>query len=145
MPRGRPTPLAPVGGGVRQDQVPPLIDPTQNLWRSQNMVPRFGELRQRPGYRKVQLTGGPGGRGSGGMFYNTLGGVAVNVAASTTKWWKQTGATWTDISGAVTLTGDADNPARFTVFPSGGVNLLLGVNNKDKPKQYNHTLAAFSD
>lgn len=145
MPRGEPTPLVPVVGGIRQDQVPALIDPTQHLWRSQNVVPRFGELRLRPGLRKVQLLGGPGGRGAGGVFYKTLGGTAVHVVASTTKWWKQSGSTWTDISGAVTLTGDADNPARFAVFPSGGVNLLLGVNNKDKPKQYNHSLAAFSD
>ena len=59
MPRGQPIILPPVSAGIRQDQVPPLLDPTATLWRSQNVIPRFGEIRLRPGVTTLGSMLGP--------------------------------------------------------------------------------------
>ena len=142
MPRGQPIILPPVSAGIRQDQVPPLLDPTATLWRSQNVIPRFGEIRLRPGVTKAAAGGGPGGRIAGGMFYKTVAGGTVHVVVTTSKWWQQSAAGWTDISGGGTIANDPNHSTRFLVFPSGGVNFLLSVNNVDQPRRFDHTAAA---
>lgn len=134
MPEGQPIELHPPLGGVRGDLAPWEIPPGF-LWRSQNFLDRFGRLRTRPGLQAAASTG-PGARVSGGQGFTTNLGIAQVVAASGTKWKKLESDSWTDISGAVTFTNDPDNPTRFTVFPSSGVNYLIGVNNMEVPYQW---------
>lgn len=139
--QGQPIELDPPLGGVRGDVVPYKIPPGF-LWRSQNVVDRYGKLRTRPGLQAATTTGPAGGRLSGGMFFKTVAGNPRIVAATLTKWSQLVGNAWTDISGAFSFTNDADNPARFAVFPAAGINWLIGVNNTDIPKKWDGTSGA---
>lgn len=140
MPQGQTVELHPPLGGVRGDVVPYDIPPGF-LWRSQNIVPRYGQLRTRPGLEPVATTG-PASRISGGMYFKPTTGAAQTVAATLTKWYKVSGNAWVDISGAFSFTNGTDDPARFAVFPAAGANWLVGVNNVDVPKKWDGIAAA---
>lgn len=140
MPEGRPIELHPPLGGVRGDLVPYDI-PEGYLWRSTNVLDRYGKIRTRPGLQAA-ATIGPGARLSGGQTLRTVAGTTHIVAATLTKWYRLNANAWTDISGAFTFTNDADNPTRFAVFPAAGINWLIGVNNTDIPKKWDGTSAA---
>ena len=140
MAQGQTIELHPPLGGVRSDVVPYDIPPGF-LWRSQNIVPRYGRLRTRPGLQKAATTG-PGSRISGGFTFKNAAGAQQIVAATLTKWYKLLGDAWVDISGAFSWTNGADDPQRFAVFPAAGSNWLVGVNNVDVPKKWDGTAAA---
>lgn len=140
MPQGQTIELHPPLGGVRSDVVPYDIPPGF-LWRSNNIVPRYGRLRTRPGLQKAATTG-PGSRISGGMMFKNAASTTQIVAATLTKWFKLSGDAWVDISGAFSFTHDADNPMRFAVFPAAGSNWLVGVNNTDVPKKWDGVAGA---
>ena len=140
MPQGVPIELPPPLGGVRGDVVPYQIPPGY-LWRSLNVLERYGRLRTRQGLRPTAAAG-PGSRIVGGQAFTTAAGVDQTVAATPSGWWRLGPAAWVDISGSV-LTGSVDDPARFVVFPSSGINWLVGVNNANVPQKWNGVAGTF--
>lgn len=140
MPQGPPYQLAPPTQGVRGDVAPWQV-PEGAAWRLLNMVDRFGRTRTRPGLRAAAATG-PGARITGGQFFTTADASALVVAATLDKWYRRAGAGWTDISGAHVFAATETSPTRYTVFPSSGVNWLIGVNNTDDPYKWDGIAAA---
>lgn len=140
MPQGNPIELHPPLGGVRGDLVPYDI-PNGFLWRSINIVDRWGRLRTRPGSRAVSTTG-PGSRITGGQEFRMVSGVDQTVAATLTGWWRLSGGGWVDITGTA-LNGTVDNPTRFAVFPSAGINYLVGTNNVDALQKWDGVTSTF--
>jgi hypothetical protein len=129
MPAGAPTVLMPPTRGV-QGSVPRYAVPDGYLWRGNNVIARFGRLITRAGFAAVNPTG-PGARLSGGVYFHTVDEQERVIAATQTKWYRLNGGVWSDISGSVTFTTVPEDPTRFTVFQSGGVNYAIGVNNHD--------------
>lgn len=143
MPRGYdqydlPPPLL----GVKQDDLELRI-PLDYTRESFNMVSRRGKLEVRPGIVKVRATAPSTSKVIGGITFKTMAGVAKTVAATRTTWWSLGASSWADLTDGVALTAGINDQARFQVFPSAGVNLLIGVNNVDTPKSWDGAAATF--
>ncbi len=135
MSQGRPFSLSPPLVGVRGDVAPHEIPPGF-LWRSLNTVDRYGRLRTRPGFQAA-VSGASLGRIRGGFSFKNVAGVRQTVAAGGAAWWSLiSNNQWTDISGSAVFTNGEDDPTRFTVFPTAGVNWLIGVNNVQAPYKW---------
>jgi hypothetical protein len=119
----------------------PYEIPPGFLWRSLNVVDRYGRLRTRQGLSRVAAAG-LGSRPTGGVSFKTAGGARLTVAAGTDKWYRLSGGSWVDISGGHAFLADVHNPTRFTMFPSSGTNWIIGVNNADAPYKWDGSAPA---
>ena len=146
MPRAQqPVAIAPPTQGIHVGIVEPQV-PEGYLWKSQNMIPRFGIFRTRPGLQRSAPTG-PGGRVTGGIFFkdNQNPPQTHVVAATTANLFQLAGNAYADITGPPTpLTGSADDQSRFAYFPSGGSNFVIMTNNHDLPRAWDGVAPTFS-
>ena len=132
----------PTAGLVRN--VPIHEAPANSLVDGLNVyVDDDGLLKCRLGYSPVG-TITPAERITGIVGYRDQSGVFQEVIGTLTRWQAYNGdGTFTDISGGNLLSGDADDPVRFTPFAQDGEVWVFGVNNIDALHAWNSSLAAY--
>jgi hypothetical protein len=127
-------------GGIRRDLTDAEV-PLDALVDSRNVLFKFGHLGARPGLVRVRQTG-VGQHVNGGFLFKNVAGSTRVVVATSTNWFKLDATTFTDITGTA-VSADEDQHTRFVVFPTGGVNLLIGTNNTNTVKKWDGATATY--
>jgi len=71
----------------------------------------------------------------GGVYYKDFSETQQVLIGTISGFQQYTGAGWVDVTGT-TLTGNADQQVRFTVFPFSNSTRLIAVNDKDVPQSW---------
>ena len=148
MPRGSivteiPVPTPGARSDVPRHRLPPDAMVADD---AANVVIRDGWLVNRPGFSAINSTL-VSGRPMGVILFKTGASSKFLVVGTTTTLAKlnaaQTG--WDALTGATALTGSADDPISFTVFPQGGSDYLIAVNGVNVPQEWDGVAGTFSD
>jgi len=117
--------------GLHTDLLP-WKQPMETLVDGQNLVFRNQRVYVRSGLRTVS-TSGLGERAMGGLFWQRADLTEVTIAAGTvSRYCLRSDGVWQDITGTP-WTGNENDQARFTLFPSGDTIYVIGVNGVDTP------------
>src|SRR5882724_681342 len=158
MPRGQPIELPPPTAGTNRAVVEPQVSP-EYVWKSRNMVSRYGEFRTRPGLLR-SLDTPIGSRIRGGVVFTAQGGQQHTIAATNHRIFDIVAGSAIDITGAA-LVGSAEGQARFAVWSVAPFLLAPGdpppppphmqgtrvimVNNVDRPRAWDGQRPFFID
>jgi len=135
-----PIPIPTLGllAAVDREHIPP-----RGLSECENFILRDRDFRVRNGL--TSFGNSLGARPTGFIHYDHSDGTLRLVGATIAGWkaFNFVTKTWTAITGAP-LTASTEQQV-FRVFQKAGGTLLLGVNNKDTPKEWNGVTAGYSD
>ena len=148
MPRGSilteiPVPTQGARSDVPRHRLPPDAMSADD---ASNVVIRDGWLVNRPGFSAINSTL-VSGRPMGVTLFKTGASSKFLVVGTTTKLYKLNGAQtgWDDLTGPTALTGSADDPISFTVFPQGGSDYLIAANGVNVPQEWDGVAGTFVD
>jgi hypothetical protein len=130
--------------GLVKNLPPHLVGPDALVDGQNVFVDLDGVLKTRTGLLQVGSQFSPAERIIGLANYEDSNGIFFPTAGTSTRWQAQIAGTWTDISGGSYLTGNINNPIRFTTFPSNGKIHLIGCNNSDVLHEWDSSLAAYT-
>jgi hypothetical protein len=127
-----PIPLKAPAGGVRRDQDPEDVSPTE-LAAAENMIYRDGNFQVRPGYKVFADDIGERPMGYVQYDLNDANQTVKVVQGTDQGWHALAGSTWNNITGTP-LTGGITDQVVFRTFSKSGFTYLLGTNGTDDLK-----------
>lgn len=89
-------------------------------------------LRKMFGMDRINSSQAATTRGNG-IFYLDVNGATKRVGVFGNKFYEDVSGTWTDKTGAITITDGAANLVQFVNWQQGANKYLIGVNNVDAP------------